>query len=44
MKKLIKPATIIGQAFGLVLGKNCNTSATETLERYPYLAVTLPGC
>jgi len=43
MKKLIKQAIIIGQAFGLVMGKNCNTSATETLVHYPYLGANLPG-
>jgi hypothetical protein len=43
MKRLIKPAIIIGQVFIMVMGKGCNTSATEILEHYPYLGANLPG-
>lgn len=43
MKRLIKPATIIVQAFSLVLGNKCNTFAVETLEHYPYLGVIVPS-
>ena len=33
----------ITQVVGLVMGKECNTSATETLVNYPYLGANLPG-
>jgi len=33
----------ITQIVGLVMGKECNTSATETLVHYPYLGAIVPG-
>ena len=35
MKNLMKSAEVIGQVFGLVVGKNFNNPTTLMIERYP---------
>jgi hypothetical protein len=37
MKNLIKSAEVIGQVFGLFIGTNFATPATQTMKRYPLL-------
>ncbi len=37
MKNLMKSVMVIGHVFGLFLGNDFTTPATEILERHPYL-------
>jgi hypothetical protein len=41
MKNLMKSVQIIRQVFGLFMGNNFTTPATETLERYPLVTPSI---
>jgi hypothetical protein len=41
MKNLMKSAQVIRQVFGLFIGTNFTTPATETLERYPLVTPSI---